>query len=261
MFGVQEELGLAPDPVAHPVELHRGDAVDGLTLSLVADPVVALSRVEHPVIHKHPEHVRMDPLIRVTLGVCVPVGVEEDLRLVEGQHPRDAPALSFDHRGDQELWQRVHPGPVQFADPVAADGLRAVRVCPVPGQQGQFLEGGVGVAGASPFLLGHDQAGRRFGDRQAPFLPQSFEVVVDQLGFAVAVPLQAVPGQDTDLVRPPAGIDDQFGRGPGETEVVSSQGLEVIAELAHHLDREVAAGFIVLVVVRDVFFPQSERVR
>ena len=29
VFGVQQRLGLAPDAVAVPVELHRGDAVDG----------------------------------------------------------------------------------------------------------------------------------------------------------------------------------------------------------------------------------------
>ena len=41
VFGVQQGLRLPPDPVAVPVETHRGDRVDGGAAAVLADPVVA----------------------------------------------------------------------------------------------------------------------------------------------------------------------------------------------------------------------------
>lgn len=42
VFGVEQLLGGSPDAVAVPVELHGGDAVDGLAAAVLADPVVGL---------------------------------------------------------------------------------------------------------------------------------------------------------------------------------------------------------------------------
>ncbi|MGH3303986.1 MAG: hypothetical protein ACRDOK_20375 [Streptosporangiaceae bacterium] len=46
VLGVQQRLGLAPDPVAVPVELQGSDTVDGFTAPCLADRVVLLGGVE-----------------------------------------------------------------------------------------------------------------------------------------------------------------------------------------------------------------------
>ena len=49
VFGVQQRSGLPPDAVTVPVELHRGDAVDGFAAAVFADPVVAAGGSSLPV--------------------------------------------------------------------------------------------------------------------------------------------------------------------------------------------------------------------
>src|SRR5680860_1222526 len=46
VFGGQQGGGLAPDPVAVPVEAHRGHRVHGGTAAVFADPVVAAGDVQ-----------------------------------------------------------------------------------------------------------------------------------------------------------------------------------------------------------------------
>ena len=41
VLGLQQRVGVAPDPVAVPVEAQRGDGVDGGAAAVFADPVVA----------------------------------------------------------------------------------------------------------------------------------------------------------------------------------------------------------------------------
>ena len=56
MLGVQQCLGLSPDAVAVSVELHRGDAVDGLAAAGFADSVVAAGGVEFAVRQQFTQH-------------------------------------------------------------------------------------------------------------------------------------------------------------------------------------------------------------
>jgi hypothetical protein len=46
VFGVEQGLGLTPDPVAVSVELHCSDPVDGFAAALLPDAVVLLGGVE-----------------------------------------------------------------------------------------------------------------------------------------------------------------------------------------------------------------------
>jgi hypothetical protein len=50
VLGVQQCVGVAPDPVAVPVEAARGDRVDGGAAAVFADPVVPPCNVQIPVI-------------------------------------------------------------------------------------------------------------------------------------------------------------------------------------------------------------------
>ena len=75
---VQQGAGVTPDPVAVPVELHRGDLVDGAAAAVLADPVVAAGGVEVAVVQQFGEHVDRDARIGVPLGVGVPVGVRDE---------------------------------------------------------------------------------------------------------------------------------------------------------------------------------------
>ena len=137
VFGVEQLLRGSPDAVAVPVELHRGDPVDGFAATVLADPVVGLGGIELAVVHQLAQHVDADPGVGVALGVGVPVGVENDLGLVElgavrgGQHR---------HACD--------PGAVREREAERGDGLGPVRVAPVGGQQLQLGERRVWAAGS-----------------------------------------------------------------------------------------------------------------
>ena len=69
VLGVQQHRSIPPDPVAVPVELHRGDLVDRLAAAALANPVVAFGDVEGGVIHQFAEHIDGDPGVGVT-RVC-----------------------------------------------------------------------------------------------------------------------------------------------------------------------------------------------
>ena len=83
VLGVQQRLGFPPDAVAVPVELQRGDLVDGIAATAVPDGVVAAGGIEAAMVHQRGEHVDRDPGVGVPLGVGVPVGVRDHARLVE----------------------------------------------------------------------------------------------------------------------------------------------------------------------------------
>jgi hypothetical protein len=83
VFGVQQRLGVAPDPAAVPVELQRHQPIHSQAAAGLTDTVVLLRGVHHPVIHQCPQHVDGDTGIGVTLGVGVPVGIRHDPALVE----------------------------------------------------------------------------------------------------------------------------------------------------------------------------------
>ena len=133
----------APDPVAVPVELHRGDPVDGLPAAAVADAVVLLGGVEFAVRHQLAQHVDRDAGVGVALGVGVPVGVEHDLALVEL-----GPVGGAQHR------QPVDPGPVGEREAEPGDRAAAVGVAPVGGQQLQLARPGCAGSGRGPAAAG-----------------------------------------------------------------------------------------------------------
>ena len=95
-----------------------------------------------------------------------------------------------------------------------------MRVAVHPREQPQLRGGRVGVAGSDRPLLRHDQLDGRLVDRQPASLPGDLRHVVHQhpeLALAPAVVelgvvVQAVDGQDADLVRSPPGVGQQLDR-------------------------------------------------
>ena len=69
VLGVQQGVGVAPDPVAVPVEAQRGHGVDGGAAALFPDAVVAAGDLEGAVIQQLGQHVDGDPGVGVALGV------------------------------------------------------------------------------------------------------------------------------------------------------------------------------------------------
>ncbi|QTZ95757.1 hypothetical protein [Streptomyces auratus] len=126
VFGIEQDLSLAPDTVAVPVDLHGGDPVDGLPSALRGDAVIRLCGLHAPVIHQIAQDIGRHSGVGVPLAVGVPVGVEEDLGLVEGQVAGDELAISFDAGGDQDLRQGTHPLTVALGQPPGTDGFAAV---------------------------------------------------------------------------------------------------------------------------------------
>lgn len=105
MFSVQQGLGLPPDTVAVPVELHLGDPLDGFPPALFPDAVVLLRSDQLLLVHQLLQDVHGDASVRVPLRIGVPVGVGEDLGLVERQHLRDELSLDFDPGRDVDVGQ------------------------------------------------------------------------------------------------------------------------------------------------------------
>ena len=129
---VQQRAGVAPDPVAVPVELHGGDLVDGIAAAVLADAVVAAGDVEVAVVEQLGEDVDGDARIGVPLGVGVPVGVGDDLGLVE-----------FSAAVQQQRAERGEPVAVRRPDSAeTVSGRRPSRLAQRGGQQLQ-LAGGV----------------------------------------------------------------------------------------------------------------------
>ena len=144
VFGVQQGLRVAPDPVAVPVETHRGHRVHGGAAAVLADPVVPAGDVQVAVIKQLGEHIDADAGIGVTLGVGMPVGVGDDLGLVE------LGAVVGEQRR-----QRVDPLPDAGSSSCRdGDALRPLRVAPEGGQQLQSADRGVRVAPAGPAAAG-----------------------------------------------------------------------------------------------------------
>ena len=149
VLGVQQRLGLPPDAVAVPVELHRGDAVDGFAAAGFADSVVAAGGFEFAVRHQLAQHLDGNAGVGVALGVAVPVGVEHDLALVV-----------FDAVGGVQHRHSVDPGAVGEREGKPGDRAAPAGVAPVGGQQLQLADRGVRVAGPDSLLLGDDHVRR-----------------------------------------------------------------------------------------------------
>jgi hypothetical protein len=154
VLGVHQRLGVAPEPVAVPVEAERGHRVDGGAAPWFPHPVVPLSDVEVAVVEQFGEHVERDTGVRVPLGVGVAVGVEHRPGRVELAAVAGA-----------QCGQAGDPFPV--SDLQVGDGQRAppVGVAPMGGQQFQLADRGVGEAVAHPPLLSGDHLGGLDVDR------------------------------------------------------------------------------------------------
>ncbi|MGC1285716.1 MAG: hypothetical protein WA895_22635, partial [Streptosporangiaceae bacterium] len=74
MLAVQQRGGVSPDAIAMPVELHRGDHVDGLAAAGFTDPEVPFRGVHGRVNHQLAQHVDGDTGVSMPLCVGVPVG-------------------------------------------------------------------------------------------------------------------------------------------------------------------------------------------
>jgi hypothetical protein len=112
---------------------------------------------------------------------------------------------------------------------------------------------GGGEAFADALLLAADGRGGLGSDRQASAKPVCLVVVVDQDIGAVRILLQAVEGEGVDLVGAPSGVDEQLG---GDSDLDAAHGLQLVevgAQLAQHLVREVTASLSVLGLVGHVF--------
>ena len=79
VLGVQQGVGVAPEPVAVPVEAVRGHRVDGGAAALLPDPVVAAGDLEGAVIEELGQHVDGDSGVGVALGVLSVVDLAEAL--------------------------------------------------------------------------------------------------------------------------------------------------------------------------------------
>lgn len=257
VLGVQDELGLAPDPAAVPVELHGRDPLDGLPPSLLAHPVVALCCAELAVVHQLLEHVGCDAGVGVPLGIAVTVGVEKDARLVERDLLIRAPPVGFHDDVDVEVGQSGDPGAVPLGEQVLADRLDAVGVAHLRGQQRQILRGRVREASTHALLLPGDQRSGRRGDGQTPAQAVGLVVVVDEDRLAVLIGSEAVPAQIADLLGPAPRVDDQFHCDP---DVRRRDGIERVhlgAELPHDLLGEVLAGLGILCLIGDVLLSED----
>jgi len=82
-LAVEQGQGVPPDPVAVPVELHRGDLVDRAAAAVFADAVVAAGDVEVAMVEQLGEDVDRDARVSMPLGVGVPVGVRDSAVLAE----------------------------------------------------------------------------------------------------------------------------------------------------------------------------------
>ena len=132
---VGEQAGdVVEDPPPGGVELVAGDPVDRGADPVLGDPVVAGGGAHGPVRHQLAQHVGPDPGVGVPLGVAVPVGVRHYQRRVDllavgvGQQVRDG----------------VGEDPVGVTVGAAEDGLGAVPVALVAGEQHQVARGGAG---------------------------------------------------------------------------------------------------------------------
>lgn len=208
-------------------------------------------------VHQLLEHVGCDAGISVPLGVAVPVGVEEDARLVERDLLICAPPVSFHDDVDVEVGQSVEPGAVPLGEQVLADRLDAVGIAHLRGQQRQVLRGCVREAPSHALLLLGDQRGGRRGDGQAPAKAVGLVVVVDEDGLAVLISIEAVPAQIADLLRSAPRVDDQFHCDP---DVRGRDGIECVqlgAELPHDLLGEVLASLGLLCLIGDVLLSED----
>jgi hypothetical protein len=156
---------------------------------------------------------------------------------------------------------RVHPVAMPVADPFSAKGFAAARVRQRCGQQHQLGAGRVGESGADPLLLPDDEGSGSRVDRQPPTIACRLVVVIDQHRFAVTGAVEAVQAQLGDFVRAAAGVDQQLDRDPQLATAEVLQQRKVIAEVAHHLDREVASSLGVFRSLRHVLGEEAEVIR
>ena len=226
--GFQQGGGVAPDPVAVPVEAERGHLVDRLAAAVFADPVVAPGDVQVAVIEELGEDVDGHAGVGVPLGVGVPVGIGNDPGRVElgavagAQGPEPACPLavpSFQH--------------------VDGHGPAPVGVAPRGGQQLQLGGRGAGEPGPDTGLLAGDHRGGGLADRQAAAQPVGLGVVIDQDRRAVFIAGQAVQRQAEDVLGTPSGVDGDLG---GGLDLSWLQGVQAGAQHGHDLRWQVTAG-------------------
>ena len=103
VFGVQHGLGLPPDTIAVPVELHRGDSLHRLPATLFPNPVIPLTCLDLAMVHQFTEDVDRDSGVGVPLCVGVLEGVREDPFLVKRQHLGRRLAVDFDGNGNKDV--------------------------------------------------------------------------------------------------------------------------------------------------------------
>src|ERR1017187_4329124 len=156
VLGVQQGAGVTPDPVAVPVEAHRGDLAGRVAAALLTDPVIAAGNVQVPVVEELGEDVDGPPGVGVPRGEGGPGGVGDDpgragLGAIAGAQGAE-PAGPFAVPSFQHV-DRHGPAPVG----VAARG----------GQQLQLAGRGAGEPGPDARLLGGDHRRGGLADRQA----------------------------------------------------------------------------------------------
>ena len=244
VLGFQQGAGVAPDPVAVPVEAHRGDLVDRVAAAVFADPVIAAGDVQVPVIKELGEHVDGHAGVGVPLGVGVPVGIRDDLGGVEGGAVAGA-----------QRPEALGPFAVPPLEHVDGHGPAPVRVAPRGGQQPQLGRRGAGEPGADTGLLAGDHRRGGLADRQAAAQPVGLGVVVDQHGGAVFVAGQAVQRQAEDVLGPPPGVDGDLGGGP---DLRWLQGVQAGAQHGHDLRWQVASRLAAHGLGGDVADPDGE---
>src|ERR1017187_4498743 len=184
VLGVQQGAGVTPDPVAVPVEAHRGDLVDRVAAAILTDPVIAAGNVQVPVVEELGEDVDGRAGVGVRLGVGVTVGIGDDpgragLGAVAGAQGAE-PAGPFTVPSFQHV-DRHGPAPVG----VASRG----------GQQLQLTGRGAGEPGPDAGLLGGDHRRGGLADGHAAAQPVGLGVVVNQDRGAVFVAGQAAGPQ------------------------------------------------------------------
>lgn len=188
--------------------------------------------------HQPAEHIDADAGVGVPLRVGVPVGVGDDLALVE-----------LGAVGGAQHGHASDPGAVVERQAERGDGLAPVGVAPVRRQQLQLADRRVGIAGAHPVILVADQLRGGLGDRQPAAETVGLVVVIDEHRQAVVVTGQAVQRQRADLLGSSAGVDGQLDAGAHDRR---AEVVQMGAQLAHDLRGQVAGGLGGLRLVRHV---------
>ncbi len=144
-------------------------------------------------VHQDLEDIDRGSGIGMPLGIGVPVGVENNFRLVERQHLRHPLAVDLDHGGDEDLGKGSHPGSVLVPDRVVRHRFGAMRIGHHGRQQPEVFAGSMRESSPGSLLLRHDEGGCVFGDGKAPPVSECLVIVIDQNRLSIAIFVKAVP--------------------------------------------------------------------